>query len=69
MAGNIGSAGFAEAHPGIDLRVSATMHHIDFVSGRGPMLRSGTGDGQIGAGLDAVRLCTEQAFSGLQVPS
>ena len=22
---------FAEAHPGIDLRVSATMHHIDFV--------------------------------------
>src|SRR3989442_3583774 len=22
---------FAEAHPGIDLRISATMHHIDFV--------------------------------------
>src|SRR3979411_1150600 len=22
---------FGEAHPGIDLRVSATMHHIDFV--------------------------------------
>jgi LysR family transcriptional regulator, glycine cleavage system transcriptional activator len=21
---------FAEAHPGIDLRVSATMHHVDF---------------------------------------
>src|SRR5258708_6009522 len=22
---------FAEAHPGIDLRISATMHHVDFV--------------------------------------
>src|SRR3982074_3797709 len=26
---------FAEAHPGIDLRVSATMHHIDLVRGEG----------------------------------
>ena len=30
---------FAEAHPGIDLRVSATMHHIDFV--REEVLRDG----------------------------
>jgi LysR family transcriptional regulator, glycine cleavage system transcriptional activator len=51
---------FAEAHPGIDLRVSATMHHIDFVREEVDVaVRHGDGNW---AGLDAVRLCTEQLF-------
>jgi LysR family transcriptional regulator, glycine cleavage system transcriptional activator len=51
---------FAEAHPGIDLRVSATMHHIDFVREEFDVaIRHGDGNW---AGLDAVRLCTEQLF-------
>jgi LysR family glycine cleavage system transcriptional activator len=51
---------FAEAHPGIDLRVSATMHHIDFVREEVDVaVRHGEGNW---AGLDAVRLCTEQLF-------
>jgi LysR family glycine cleavage system transcriptional activator len=51
---------FAEAHPGIDLRVSATMHHIDFVREDFDVaIRHGDGNW---AGLDAVRLCTEQLF-------
>src|SRR3979411_797217 len=40
---------FGEAHPGIDLRISATMHHIDFVVRR-LTLQSGTATA-IGAGL------------------
>src|SRR5215212_7677559 len=49
---------FAEAHPGIDLRVSATMHHIDFVREEVDVaVRHGDGNWN---GLDAVRLCTEQ---------
>src|SRR3954469_12486819 len=51
---------FAEAHPSIDLRVSATMHHIDFVREEVDVaVRHGDGNW---SGLDAVRLCTEQLF-------
>src|SRR3954464_9670555 len=51
---------FSEAHPGIDLRVSATMHHIDFVREEVDVaVRHGDGNW---AGLDAARLCTEQLF-------
>ena len=51
---------FAEAHPGIDLRVSATMHHIDFVREEVDVaVRHGDGNWN---GLVAVRLCTEQLF-------
>ncbi|MGB8400461.1 transcriptional regulator GcvA [Bradyrhizobium sp.] len=51
---------FAEAHPGIDLRVSATMHHVDFAR-EDVDVAVRHGDGNWG-GLDAVRLCTEQLF-------
>jgi len=51
---------FAEAYPGIDLRVSATMHHIYFVREEDDVaIRHGDGNW---SGLDAVRLCTEQLF-------
>ena len=51
---------FAEAHPGIDLRVSATMHHIDFVREEVDVaVRHGDGSWN---GLEAVRLCSEQLF-------
>src|SRR5712692_991513 len=51
---------FAEVHPGIDLRVSATMHHIDFVREEVDVaVRHGAGSW---GGLDAVRLCSEQLF-------
>ncbi len=51
---------FAEAHPEIDLRVSATMHHIDFAREEVDLaVRHGEGNW---AGLDAVRLCSEQLF-------
>src|SRR5439155_1250897 len=51
---------FAEAHPGIDLRVSATMHHIDFVREEVDVaVRHGDGNWN---GLEAVRLCSEQLF-------
>src|SRR5258706_8553816 len=51
---------FSEAHPDIDLRVSATMHHIDFVREEVDVaVRHGDGNW---SGLDAVRLCTEQLF-------
>ena len=51
---------FSEAHPGIDLRVSATMHHVDFVREEVDVaVRHGDGNW---TGLDAVRLCTEQLF-------
>src|SRR5207237_9115633 len=44
----------------IDLRVSATMHHIDFVREEVDVaVRHGDGNW---SGLDAVRLCTEQLF-------
>lgn len=51
---------FVESHPGIDLRVSATMHHVDFAR-EDVDIAVRHGDGQW-PGLDAVRLCTEQLF-------
>ena len=51
---------FAEAHPDIDLRVSATMHHVDFAR-EDVDLAVRHGDGNW-AGLDVVRLCSEQLF-------
>jgi LysR family glycine cleavage system transcriptional activator len=51
---------FGEAHPDIDLRVSATMHHIDFVREEVDVaVRHGDGNWP---GLDATRLCIEQLF-------
>lgn len=51
---------FAESHPEIDLRVSATTHYIDFAR-EDVDLAVRHGDGNW-AGLDAVRLCSEQLF-------
>jgi LysR family transcriptional regulator, glycine cleavage system transcriptional activator len=52
---------FAEAYPDIDLRVSATMHHVDFAREEVDLaVRHGDGNW---AGLDVVRLCTEQLFA------
>lgn len=51
---------FAEAHPDIDLRVSAAMHHVDFAR-EDVDLAVRHGDGRW-AGLDAVRLCAEELF-------
>jgi LysR family glycine cleavage system transcriptional activator len=48
---------FAEAHPGIDLRVSATLHHVDFAR-EDVDLAIRHGDGQ-GSGLHVTRLCAE----------
>jgi LysR family glycine cleavage system transcriptional activator len=51
---------FAEAHPGIDLRVSAAMHHVDFAREDVDVaIRHGDGNW---SGLEAVRLCSEQLF-------
>ena len=53
---------FAEMHPDIDLRVSATMHHVDFAREDVDMaVRHGTGNARW-SGLDGVRLCTEALF-------
>jgi LysR family transcriptional regulator, glycine cleavage system transcriptional activator len=52
--------GFVESHPEIDLRVSATMHHVDFVR-EDVDIAVRHGDGKW-PGLDAVRLCSEQLF-------
>ena len=52
---------FAEAHPDIDLRISATMHHVDFVREDVDVaVRHGDGNW---VGLHAVRLCAEQLFA------
>src|ERR687897_1801794 len=52
---------FSEAHPEIDLRVSATMHHVDFAREEVDLaVRHGDGNW---AGLDVVRLCSEQLFA------
>ncbi len=51
---------FAEAHPDIDLRVSATMHHVDF-AGEEVDLAVRHGDGSW-AGLHVDRLSAEQLF-------
>jgi LysR family glycine cleavage system transcriptional activator len=52
---------FAEAHPDIDLRVSATMHHIDFAREDVDIaVRHGDGDWP---GLHVTQLCTEHLFA------
>ena len=52
---------FAEAHPEIDLRVSATLHHVDFAREDVDLaVRHGDGNWP---GLDVVRLCSEQLFA------
>lgn len=52
---------FGEAHPGFDLRISATMHHVDFAREDVDLaVRHGDGNWP---GLDAVRLCTEHLFA------
>jgi LysR family glycine cleavage system transcriptional activator len=51
---------FVEAHPSIDLRVSATMHHVDFAREDVDIaVRHGDGNW---AGLDVTRLTSEQLF-------
>src|SRR5262249_21346763 len=51
---------FAEAYPDIDLRISATLHHVDFAR-EDVDLAVRHGDGHW-AGLDVARLCGEQLF-------
>ena len=51
---------FAERHPEIDLRISATLHHVDFAR-EDVDLAVRHGDGHW-AGLDVVRFCSEQLF-------
>lgn len=51
---------FAETHPEIDLRISATMHHVDFAREDVDFaVRHGDGNW---TGLDVVRLCSEELF-------
>lgn len=51
---------FAEMHPGIDLRVSAAMHHVDFARENVDVaVRHGAGDWP---GLSVVQLCAEVLF-------
>jgi LysR family glycine cleavage system transcriptional activator len=51
---------FAESHPAIDLRVSASGHHVDFAREDVDVaIRHGDGSWP---GLDAVRLCAERLF-------
>ena len=52
---------FAETHSDIDLRISATLHHVDFAR-EDVDLAVRHGDGNW-AGLDVVRLCSEQLFA------
>src|SRR5437868_10172528 len=52
---------FAEAHSGIDLRVSATLHHVDFAR-EDVDLAVRHGDGSW-PGLDAIRLSAELLFA------
>jgi LysR family glycine cleavage system transcriptional activator len=52
---------FAEAHPGIDLRVSATLHHVDFAREDVDVaVRHGDGNWP---GLHVTRLCAEHLFA------
>lgn len=52
---------FAEAYPGIDLRVSATMHHVDFAREDVDLaVRHGDGDWR---GLDVMRLSADRLFA------
>jgi LysR family transcriptional regulator, glycine cleavage system transcriptional activator len=51
---------FAETHPDIDLRISATMHHVDFAREDVDLaVRHGDGNWP---GLEVVRLCFERLF-------
>ena len=51
---------FAEAHPGINLRVSATLHHVDFAREEADLaVRHGDGNWP---GFDTARLSPEQLF-------
>jgi len=51
---------FAETHPETELKISATMHHVDFTREDVDLaIRHGAGDW---AGLDAVNLCFEELF-------
>jgi LysR family transcriptional regulator, glycine cleavage system transcriptional activator len=51
---------FAQAHPAIDLRVSASLHHVDFAREDIDLaVRHGDGSDQ---GLHVVRLCAEELF-------
>src|SRR5207302_3095451 len=52
---------FAEAHPEIDLRVSATMHHVDFAR-EDVYIAVRHGDGHW-PGLHVTRLCVEHLFA------
>ena len=52
---------FAESHPEIDLRVSATLHHVDFAREEVDLaVRHGDGNWP---GLDTTRLSSEQLFA------
>ena len=51
-------ARFGEAHPGIDLRISASLQHVDFAR-EDVDLAIRHGDGQAG-GLHVTRLCAEE---------
>jgi LysR family transcriptional regulator, glycine cleavage system transcriptional activator len=52
---------FAEAHPEIDLRVSATLHHVDFAREDVDLaVRHGDGNWP---GLEAVRMSPEELFA------
>ena len=54
-------ARFAAAHPGIDLRVSATVHTVDFArEDIDVAVRHGDGNWP---GLEATQLCAEQIFA------
>ena len=51
---------FSEAHPGIDLRVSASIQHVDFARDDIDLaLRHGNG---LWPGMHVTRLCTEELF-------
>src|SRR5262245_61324454 len=51
---------FSEAHPDIDLLISASMHHVDFAREDVDVaVRHGDGNWP---GLDAIRLCAEELF-------
>ncbi|MGH6661629.1 MAG: transcriptional regulator GcvA [Rhodospirillales bacterium] len=52
--------GFAAGHPGIDLRVSASLHHVDFAREDIDLaIRHGDGNWP---GLSVTRLCEEELF-------
>ena len=51
---------FAENHPEIDLRISASVHHVDFAR-EDVDIAVRHGDGHW-AGMDVVRLCSERLF-------